>query len=88
MIEEEEEDDSGNDAIFDGERLKNRMARFLSRLNHALNEAQDSLPDFEIQQIWVDTQVSLNGNVSFPSGAGIGISGSRSIQFILKPRNK
>lgn len=77
-----------NDAIFDGEFLKKRMARFLQRINHALNEAQQHLPDFEILNIEVTSVVSINGEVSFPSGGGIGGNKSRAITFQLRPKAK
>lgn len=84
----EHEDEEFERQLFDGELLKRRLGRFLSRLNTALAESQQHLPDFEIQSIWVDTVVGINGQVSFPSGAGIGLEHSRSIQFILKPRTE
>ena len=87
-IEHEIEHESEHDAIFDGELLKRRLGRFLERLNTALAEAQDHLPDLEIDSILVNTVVGINGNISFPSGAGIGLEHSRSIQFILKPKTK
>lgn len=74
--------------IFDGELLKRRLGRFLERLNTALAESQNHMTDFEIDSIWVNTVVGINGNISFPSGAGIGLEHSRSIQFILKPKAK
>lgn len=84
----EHEDEEFERQLFDGELLKRRLGRFLSRLNTALADAQNNLPDFEIQSIWVDTVVGINGQVNFPSGAGVGLEHSRSIQFILKPRTE
>lgn len=88
MDEVEHEAEQKNEAIFDGERLKRRLGRFLERLNTALAESQDHLQDFEIDSIWVNTVVGINGNISFPAGAGVGLEHSLSIQFILKPKAK
>lgn len=88
MDESEHEQGQEHEAIFDGELLKRRLGRFLERLNTALAESQNHMPDFEIDSIWVNTVVGINGNISFSAGAGVGLEHSRSIQFILKPKAK
>ena len=75
------------EGLFDGRIMKERMARFLHRINEGLKEAQDHLPDFEIQAIEVNTVIGLNGEFTFPM-AGFGANYSRAITFQLKPKTK
>lgn len=78
---------SEKEGLFDGRLLKDRMRRFLTRVNEGLKEAQDHLPDFEIESIQVNTVIGANGEFTFPMMGG-SINYSRAITFNLKPRNK
>lgn len=77
--------EEGNEGIFDGRVMKDRMRRFLQRINEGLKESQEHLPDFEIQAIEVNTVIGLNGEFTFPMAGG-GINYSRAITFQLKPK--
>jgi len=78
---------SEKEGILDGRILRDRMERFLHRINEGLREAQDHLPDFEIESIQVNTVIGLNGEFTFPMAGG-GINYSRAITFQLKPKKK
>jgi len=72
------------EALFDGGLLARNLRRFLRRMNEALKDAGDALPDFEIEEIGLSLAVGIDGNVSLAGVAGIGFDRTRSFQFTLK----
>lgn len=77
---------TNNTDIFDGEILGRSLARFLSRVDHALTIGLTGLNNFEITDggINVTLTVDIGGNVSFASFGGANADRSRAFSFTLK----
>lgn len=73
--------------FFDGELVASNLHRFLARMNTALKESQDHLPDFEVKEIWLELSVDAHGNIGF-AGTELGASRSRTFNFILTPNQR